>query len=218
MTRSKVTPFMLRGLYDSDGDGVVDAADQADYAAGLGSVLIDETDIANGKVPTYNSTSGNLEYETPAAGGGGTASDICLGQPTDLGSTHTYQYVSLTDAYQDTSALKSTRITVDVANLEAVFGAGSWELFVVATVTMNSTGSVICEVYNETDGASMGEVTVTPATNGIANPHPTAFGPFATSLPSAGVKMFKVHWRKATGDAATGVYFFGAYALYARAA
>ncbi len=52
--------------YDQTNANITSAVSLKHAAALLGTKTLDETDIANGKVITYNSSSGNLEYETPS--------------------------------------------------------------------------------------------------------------------------------------------------------
>ena len=54
----------------SSGADIEDAVTKKHAATLIGTKTIDETDIGNEKVIAYNSTSGNLEYETAGVGGG----------------------------------------------------------------------------------------------------------------------------------------------------
>lgn len=66
-TASDVTDFDTEVSNNSD---VASNTASRHTAATLGTKTIDEADIGDGKVITYNATSGNLEYETPAGGSG----------------------------------------------------------------------------------------------------------------------------------------------------
>jgi hypothetical protein len=97
---------MEKSTYDTDNDGIVDEAESVAWAGIqnipsqvtnltqtviddshdstiLGTKTIDETNIANGKVIKYNSTSGNLEYADDNGGSGGSGNVTSTG---DVGS------------------------------------------------------------------------------------------------------------------------------------
>jgi len=214
----KKTPFMLRGLYDPDNDGSVGLADVAASTNAIKGVTVNDAALADGKVLAYDLASTSLVYVTPGGGSAGTPSDTNLGQPPDFTAPHRYDSVGIGTTYSDSYTKKSCQLTVDIAQLETVYGASGWELYVMFSGSLNNAGSLLCEVYNETDSASLGEVTSTFSGTGTGTIEPKAIGPFNTSLPSSGVKRLRVHWKKSAAATATVCYFRGPWTLIARKA
>jgi hypothetical protein len=58
----------LLDTYTQSNADIANAISNTHASSLLGTITVDETDLANGKVLVYNSTSGNLEYETPSSG------------------------------------------------------------------------------------------------------------------------------------------------------
>lgn len=104
-------------------------ANTTDHAATLlGTKTLDETDIGNAKVLTYNSTSGKIEYETPM-----TAASV------------------LASAYP-VGCIYTTTVSTNPAT---VFGFGTWEAFGSGKVLIGlDAGQTELDSVEETGGSS----------------------------------------------------------------
>ena len=99
----------------STGANIEDAVTKKHAATLIGTKTIDEIDIGNAKVIAYNSTSGNLEYETAGGGGDVTAAAnidanaVVVGDDGAKGVKKSV--VSISDAGAITGAVSITRAT-----------------------------------------------------------------------------------------------------------
>jgi hypothetical protein len=110
----------------------------------LGTKTIDETDIADGKVIKYNSTSGNLEYEDDTSGSGGFTWDEVTG---------TTQAASVNNGYIANNASLVTITLPDTASVGDVVrvtgkGDGGWK------IAQNASGIIHFGNLDTTTGAT----------------------------------------------------------------
>lgn len=136
--------------YTQTESDLADAVSKKHASTLIGTKTIDETDIADGKVIAYNSTSGKLEYETPTGGSGGGA----WGSITGTLSDQTDLQSALDDKADDDAVVHDT-------GAETVAGVKTFSSF---PVTPSSTPSTDYQVANKkyvdfAAGANLGSAT-----------------------------------------------------------